>query len=128
MPKTVKEVMCHMNKYAWNNVETEKKGLELGEQQWDETQQQIARALQARWTGAVNKGLNNKGLREIILTTGKGNKHTSNTNELLVKLTVIRWKHARERIDLQEAYGWTGQQSSSGFSDLAPSILHYNWF
>jgi hypothetical protein len=63
MPKTVKEVMCHMNKYAWNNVETEKKGLELGEQQWDETQQQIARALQARWTGAVNKGLNNtKGL------------------------------------------------------------------
>jgi hypothetical protein len=26
------------------------------------------------------------------------------------------------------SYGWTGQQSSSGFSDLAPSILHYNWF
>jgi hypothetical protein len=26
------------------------------------------------------------------------------------------------------AYGWTGQQSGSGFSDLAPSILHYNWF
>ena len=25
-------------------------------------------------------------------------------------------------------YGWTGQQSSSGFFDLAPSILHYNWF
>ena len=25
-------------------------------------------------------------------------------------------------------YGWTGQQSSSGFCDLAPSILHYNWF
>jgi hypothetical protein len=25
-------------------------------------------------------------------------------------------------------YGWTGQQSSSGFSDPAPSILHYNWF
>jgi hypothetical protein len=25
-------------------------------------------------------------------------------------------------------YGWTGQQSGSGFSDLAPSILHYNWF
>jgi hypothetical protein len=24
--------------------------------------------------------------------------------------------------------GPTGQQSSSGFSDLAPSILHYNWF
>jgi hypothetical protein len=51
MPKTVKEVMCHMNKYSWNSVEMEKKGLELGEQQWDETQQQIARALQARWTG-----------------------------------------------------------------------------
>jgi hypothetical protein len=25
-------------------------------------------------------------------------------------------------------YGWFGQQSGSGFSDLAPSILHYNWF
>jgi hypothetical protein len=25
-------------------------------------------------------------------------------------------------------YGWTGQESSSGFCDLAPSILHYNWF
>jgi hypothetical protein len=25
-------------------------------------------------------------------------------------------------------YGWTGQRSGSGFSDLAPSILHYNWF
>jgi hypothetical protein len=25
-------------------------------------------------------------------------------------------------------YGWTGQQSGSGLSDLAPSILHYNWF
>jgi len=24
--------------------------------------------------------------------------------------------------------GWTGQQSGSGFSDLAPSILYYNWF
>jgi hypothetical protein len=25
-------------------------------------------------------------------------------------------------------YGWTGHKSGSGFSDLAPSILHYNWF
>jgi hypothetical protein len=25
-------------------------------------------------------------------------------------------------------YGWTGHKSSSGFCDLAPSILHYNWF
>jgi hypothetical protein len=25
-------------------------------------------------------------------------------------------------------YGWIGQQSGSDFSDLAPSILHYNWF
>jgi hypothetical protein len=25
-------------------------------------------------------------------------------------------------------YGWTGQQSGSGFINLAPSILHYNWF
>jgi hypothetical protein len=34
--------------------------------------------------GAGNKCINNKRLREIILTTGnKGNKHTSNTNDLL---------------------------------------------
>ena len=26
------------------------------------------------------------------------------------------------------AYGWIGQQFSSGFSDLAPLILLYNWF
>jgi hypothetical protein len=25
-------------------------------------------------------------------------------------------------------YGCIGQQSGSGFSDLAPSMLHYNWF
>jgi hypothetical protein len=61
----------------------EKKGRELGEQHWDETQQQIARAMQARWTGAVNKGLNDKRLKEIILTTGGGNNHTSDTNDLL---------------------------------------------
>jgi hypothetical protein len=48
---------------------------------------------------------------EIILTTVKGNKHTSNTNDLLVvKLTIIRWKHARERIDLHEAYYWMDKQ------------------
>jgi hypothetical protein len=33
--------------------------------------------------------------------------------------------HARRAI---LAYGWTGQQPGSGFFDLAPSILHYNWF
>jgi hypothetical protein len=27
-----------------------------------------------------------------------------------------------------DGYGWTGQQSGSGFINLAPSILHYNWF
>jgi hypothetical protein len=25
-------------------------------------------------------------------------------------------------------YGWIGQQPGSGFINLAPSILHYNWF
>jgi hypothetical protein len=25
-------------------------------------------------------------------------------------------------------YGWIGQEPSSGFCNLAPSILHYNWF
>jgi hypothetical protein len=25
-------------------------------------------------------------------------------------------------------FGWTGHKPGSGFSDLAPSILHYNWF
>jgi hypothetical protein len=29
--------------------------------------------------------------------------------------------------DLQ-VYGWTGHKSGSGFFDLTPSILHYNWF
>jgi hypothetical protein len=47
MPETVKEVMSHMNKYTWNSTEREKKGLDTGEQQWDETQQQIAQALLA---------------------------------------------------------------------------------
>jgi hypothetical protein len=42
-----------MNRYSWNSAEMKRKGLELREQQWDETQQQIARALQARWAGAV---------------------------------------------------------------------------
>jgi hypothetical protein len=60
--------------------------------------------MQARWTGAVNKGLNDKRLKKIILTTGGGNNHTSDTNDLLVKLAIIRWKHARERIDIHEAY------------------------
>jgi hypothetical protein len=105
--------MEHMNKYLWNSIEMEKEGLELGEQQWDEMQQQMAKALQARWTGAVNKGLNDKKLREIILTTSKGNKHTSNTNDLLVKLTIIRWKHARERIKLHEAYYWMDKQEET---------------
>jgi hypothetical protein len=25
-------------------------------------------------------------------------------------------------------YGWTGQETGSGFINLAPSILHYDWF
>jgi hypothetical protein len=25
-------------------------------------------------------------------------------------------------------YGWIGHKSGSGFINLAPSILHYNWF
>jgi hypothetical protein len=31
-------------------------------------------------------------------------------------------------LDAKQAYGWIGQQPSSGFCDLAPSILHYSWF
>ena len=61
----------------------------------------------------VNKGLNAKKLREIILTTSKGFRHTSNTNDLLVKLTIIRWKHARERIDLHEAYYWMDKREET---------------
>ena len=97
MPKTVKEVMSHMNKYTWNSMEAEKKGLKLGEQQWDETQRQIAQAMQARWTGAVNKGLNNKRLREVIITTGTGNEHTPNTIDLLVSDTNNDKMETRER-------------------------------
>jgi hypothetical protein len=26
------------------------------------------------------------------------------------------------------SYGWTGHKPGSGFSDLASSILYYNWF
>ena len=52
----------------------------------------------------MTKGLNDKKLREIILTTSNGFKHSSNTNDLLVILTIIRWKHAKERIDRHEAY------------------------
>jgi hypothetical protein len=33
-----------------------------------------------------------------------------------------KWQSART----SHIYGWTGHKSSSGFSDLAPSILHYN--
>jgi hypothetical protein len=42
----------------------------------------------------------------------------------------VRWEYARRRCRLQQrtTYGWTGHKSGSGFSDLAPSILHYNWF
>jgi hypothetical protein len=29
---------------------------------------------------------------------------------------------------VQSVCGWTGQESGSGFCDLAPSILHCNWF
>jgi hypothetical protein len=97
MPKTVKEVMSHMNKYTWNSMEAEKKGLKLGEQQWDETQRQIAQAMQARWTGAVNKGRNNKRLREVIITTGTGNEHTPNTIDLLVSDTNNDKMETRER-------------------------------
>jgi hypothetical protein len=60
MPAEVKEVMKHMNKYTWESTEVEKEGIERGQQQWNETQIQIATALQASWTGAVNKGLNDK--------------------------------------------------------------------
>ena len=63
MPEEVKEVMKHMNKYTWESTEVEKEGIERGQQQWNETQIQIAKALQARWTGAVNKGLNDQKLR-----------------------------------------------------------------
>ena len=54
----------------------------------------------------MNKGLNDQKLREITLTTSNGFKHSSYTNDLLVKLTIIRWKHAKERIDLHEAFYW----------------------
>ena len=60
MPAEVKEVMKHMNKFSWESTEVEKEGIERGKQHWNETQIQIAKALQARWTGAVNKGLNDK--------------------------------------------------------------------
>jgi hypothetical protein len=77
-------------------------------------------------TSAVNKGLNDKKLREIILTTSKGNKHTSNTNDLLciVKLTIIRWKHAIERINLHEAYYWMDKQEKTMWAKYKICFQH----
>jgi hypothetical protein len=34
----------------------------------------------------------------------------ANTMDLLVKLTIIRWKHAKERTDLHEAYYWMDRE------------------
>jgi hypothetical protein len=30
--------------------------------------------------------------------------------------------------DVRGGYGWTGQETGSGFINLAPSILNYDWF
>jgi hypothetical protein len=57
-------------------------------------------------------------------------RRTSEANE------GVTWRRERgpphalicSRCSTARGYGWTGQQSGSGFSDLAPSILHYNWF
>jgi hypothetical protein len=43
----------------------------------------------------------------------------------------LSWQFAPQRLVgsmTPRGYGWTGQQPGSGFCDLAPSILHYNWF
>jgi hypothetical protein len=60
MPAEAKEVMKHMNKFSWESTGVEKEGIERGKQHWNERHIQIAKALQARLTGAVNKGLNDK--------------------------------------------------------------------
>ena len=36
-------------------------------------------------------------------------------------------RHRRKCIGCN-TYGWTGQETGSGFINLAPSILHYDWF
>jgi hypothetical protein len=56
------------------------------------------------------------------MTTGLEKTYKTNDN----------W-HRKKRIrpmttGIEKPYGWIGQQSSSGFINLAPSILHYNWF
>jgi hypothetical protein len=58
-------------------------------------------------------------LKEII-------PHTSDTKDLLVKLTAIRWRrHARERIDIHEAYYWMDKQEETMWAkdkqDLLPA-------
>jgi hypothetical protein len=40
----------------------------------------------------------------------------------------IRTMFSLTRLVVVGTYGWIGQQSGSGFINLAPSILHYNWF
>ena len=39
------------------------------------------------------------------------------------RAVVIAWAD-----EVLQHYGWTGHKPGSGLSDLAPSILHYNWF
>ena len=84
------------------------------------------------------------GLQEVWVRTESTNLHTTfRTNLALEKgrscvksgrrgswryANFGRWSTSEAALTRSMGYGWTGQQPSSGFCDLAPSILHYNWF
>jgi hypothetical protein len=63
----------------------------------------------------------------------EGEHGDSNADEVIVRPQFKKSKMVVVEVESSPViegvdYGWTGQQSGSGFSDLAPSILHYNWF
>jgi hypothetical protein len=70
------------------------------------------------------------GKRDLIaIATTSGTRTALVGNDTIVSSTEEGAKSmANKRYIAAQHYGWIGHKSSSGFSDLAPSILHYNWF
>jgi hypothetical protein len=67
-------------------------------------------------------------LIESMYLAIKWNFLTAAMNDILPELRKLDHGDSHRIFADGLQYGWTGQQPSSGFCDLAPSILHYNWF
>jgi hypothetical protein len=67
-------------------------------------------------------------VREMVMQLIANQKRLRIQEESTVNELQRRVESQRQQISKYKGYGWTGQQPSSGFCDLAPSILHYNWF